>query len=363
MRSRSAGPGPVARVQPRLARQAASSVFTAGQGVRPARIGGLALIVWLAFLALACAAPVPARSPASESAIGPTPTPGATTANPEPATSAPGGAAPAPPAPPAPPAGEALLRFAFTPGETHRYTYDLSMTAETPATAETPPGAGPPIMMTMGYSYRVLALHPDGSGELVAAYDRLAMSTGGQTRELPEIAGTGVRLRVYPNGSTSDVRLEQAPVGVPPEEVDVEQLGRMFMSEYPAQPLPIGASFERAFPLEPPGYGEPLTLHSRVTLNELLIVEGRRMARLSEMVSMPRSPVRQAPDPQSGGLSLEAQEVTAEMSGSFVHLVDLESGWPISGDGTLMMDMSSVSPLTGAPIPVRILMGLKYQKQ
>ena len=250
-----------------------------------------------------------------------------------------------------------LLRFAFTPGDTHRYTYDLNMTAQTPV------GPGPPIMMTMGYGYRVLALYPDGSGELVATYDRLAMSTGGQTRELPEIVGAGVRLRVHPNGSTSDLRLERAPVGVPPEEVDVEQLGRMFVSEYPPQPLSIGQSFERSFPMEPPGYGEPLSVHSRVTLEELLIHQGRRVARLGETATMPRTTVRRPPDPQGGAPSPQAQDVTAEMTGTMRHFVDLEAGWPISGDGTMIMDMNSVSPVTGTPIPVRMLMTLRYQKQ
>jgi hypothetical protein len=232
----------------------------------------------------------------------------------------------APGLPPAAPSPQAIqLRYIFKPGEIRRYSHDMSFAAEAP-------GETTRMNMDMRLRYRVLEVHEEESATMVGSYDRLAFSANGRIREVPEVVGAGIRMRVQPNGSTSEVRTERQPLGGQGELVP-EQLAQMMMSEFPSRALTIGDSFERQFPMTPPGESKPLVLDSRVTLDGVTNVEGRRAARLVETLVMPEGQLPGTEDIEASG----------RMGGTFTHFVDLDSGWPISGSGTLTTDLSGSS--------------------
>jgi hypothetical protein len=125
------------------------------------------------------------------------------------------------------------------------------------------------------------------------------------------------------------------------------------MSEYPSRALTIGESFDRQFPLTLPGDSEPLVLHSRVLLDGLPEVQGRKAARLVETVAMPLTQLPGTSDIQ----------VSGRMAGTFTHYVDLDSGWPIFGSGNLTTDLSGDSAARGKSAALAMRIDQRYQHE
>jgi hypothetical protein len=238
------------------------------------------------------------------------------------------------------------LRYVFNSGEVRRYSHDMSFAANAPD------GDTTRLSMEMRLRYRVLEAHEEGAATMIATYDRLVFSANGRMREVPEVVGAGIRMRVQPNGSTSEVRTEKPPLGAE-GEMDAEQLAQMMISEYPSRALSVGDSFDRQFPMNLPGESSPLIIDSRVTLAGVTNVEGRMAARLVETVAMP---LTQLP-------GKEDVEVSGQMGGTFTHYVDLASGWPISGSGSLNPELTGSSAVRQKSATLSMRIDHRYRQE
>ena len=226
------------------------------------------------------------------------------------------------------------LRLSFAPSDVRRYAYDLHAAFDAPELGEFA------MDVAMLLVYQVLEVHPDASATVRMSVDRATISLLGQTEDVPGVAGIAVRTRLQPNGSVTEAFLETDSAD-PTALAGAEAFARGLLAlEYPAAPLMVGDSFERQVHLNTPnlpGQFLPLALQSRITLEELAVVEGRQVARLSETTAMPLPPMAPTPD----------VELSGHLSGAGTHYVDVESGWPLAGDASVAMTMVA-SSLDGA---------------
>ena len=252
------------------------------------------------------------------------------------------------------------LRLSFAPGEERRYGYDMHVTYAVP-------GQGDMAMdMAMQLAYRVLEVHADQSATVRVTIDRAVLSLLGQTMDVPDVAGLSVRARVQPNGAVTEAALEGADGGLTgfgnPAAVEADNFARgLLMVDYPSQPLAVGDSFERQFRFNNLSMSSelmPMTLQSRLSLQELSVENGQQVARLAETVSMSLADLAGMLDLRDLGV-----EMSGNIAGGATHLVDVASGWPVSGDAQLAMTMVLTSPDLPESITLNAVLAAAYRLQ
>jgi hypothetical protein len=216
-----------------------------------------------------------------------------------------------------------LVRLHFLAGDARRYSYTMKLTARAPDQSETQ------VDLKMLIRYRIVEVHPDESATITATYEHASVSTDGMTRDLPMIAGAGVRMRVAPDGTTSDV---SAVGGVIPNDAAFDREALSQLMTYPAEPMAIGHDFSNQIRVVPAG-SQALVVDSRVILEEIATLAGperRRALVLKETASMPWTTIV-----SDGNTTAEGR-----IEGDATHYVDAETGWPIFGYSTLLLDVS-----------------------
>lgn len=245
--------------------------------------------------------------------------------------------------------GAILLKLRFQPDEVRRYSFTMNVDTETPD------GRHLEMEMNMGYHYRVIEVHPDGSATVILTIENMAVKANGERRDLWQISGSAVRMRMAPDGQISDRRIEKAPVG---DEANMEagDLSDLTPSiRYPATPLGVGESFDNQMPLTVPGIAQPIVMSNRMLLEELTTYRGRSAARLIETSGIPRLELPSAEN--------DAIKLTGELGGRATHYIDVATGWAISGDGNMVLELRGSGSDAKQPVNLKMRLKLRYQEE
>jgi hypothetical protein len=258
-----------------------------------------------------------------------------------------------PGAPPAPLSAETTavrLRLVFVPDEVRTYTSTTRLTVES---SLLPPGNGvPPMIIEARYTYRTLGVHADGSATLLASIDHVSVLDNGQSAEVPRLSRLGVRMRVAPDGSATELQTEGD--GRPVTGMDAQRVAEsMILFRYPLSVLRAGDSFERQMPIY---FGPNLpesTLRSTYAFTGIGSIDAVPVARLEETGNIPIGDW-----PPQSGITLSGGQGTVHGW----HYVGLNDGWPVLGNGMMTISFSAIGPdkLTNGTFVARLEMN--YQK-
>jgi hypothetical protein len=214
---------------------------------------------------------------------------------------------------------KAPLRLAFVAGVARRYTLSLRTTVQAPGQQV------PASSASLNVQYEVLSVQPDGNASLRATVDS------------GEWSGTVLRVRLAPDGSYADPRLEQGTG-------DADEVARgLMVFPYLNGPLYIGDgfNFDKRLPFSPGPSLPDTTVAVRYTLAGLQQQDGRDLARIEATGSLSGT---SAP-------GSEFSNVRAEVKGS--DLVSTDDGWPTSG-GSSMILLVDAHTSEGGSVTTRI---------
>ena len=271
-------------------------------------------------------------------------------------------------------AGGVLLRYVFRVGEVRRYEAAVQMEMQVP-NAPAPLRAD----IEMRAVLRVERVLSDGSAMVATEIERMEMFVMGDRAPLPDVAGLITRQRLYPDGRVTETQIDTASLerlGIPPgvgqqlpfgggQGVFTQNLAGT-STQLPERPMRVGEFVDRdqsvdlsalALPGAPVGgpmASAPLTARSRLTLEELSVLGGRRVARLSETISA-----------SLPSLTQEDVNVAMTMSGRVTNVLDLATAWPVTGEGTLDAAYTITAPgRDGRPetVQIPIAMRLSYRQ-